>query len=182
MCLARSGAVPHLQKLGRVFMQDGARCHTANSVKYYLARKGIKNIEDWPAHSPDMNPIEELWGYLERLRSEQFGPARTVEELKRQLKVVWDLIPLKTINNFVASFEAKLKRVRSQGGPRSDAVYCTLPGSATYLRQSLWTCLFDPPLGSRLAVPKCGRFFSPYLSFLGGKKNSGRAVHRYFTL
>jgi transposase len=114
ICLGRSGVVPHLKKYGRIFMQDGARCHTANCVKYYLARKVIKFIENWPAHSPDLNPIEELWDYLERLRSERFGPALNVAELKRQLKIAWDSIEQAKIDNYVGSFEKKLKRVRQQ--------------------------------------------------------------------
>lgn len=111
-CLGRSGVIPYLQRNRRVFMQDGARCHHANCVKLYLARKNVITVDDWPAHSPDMNPIEELWGYLERLRSERFGPARNVAELKGQLKAVWGSIGQQVINNFVGSFEAKLKRVR----------------------------------------------------------------------
>jgi len=38
-----------------------------------------------------------------------------VPELKNQLKNVWESIEQTKINNFVASFEAKLKRVRKQG-------------------------------------------------------------------
>jgi transposase len=113
-CLGQSGVMPHLQKRRSIFMQDGARCHHANIVKYYLARKNVLCIDDWPAHSPDLNPIEELWGYLERCRSEQFGPARDVGELKKQLRAVWDSIDQAMLNNYVASFEAKLKRVRHQ--------------------------------------------------------------------
>ena len=41
-------------------MQDNAPCHTAKSVKSFLARKKVQLIE-WPPYSPDLSPIENLW-------------------------------------------------------------------------------------------------------------------------
>ena len=42
------------------FQHDSAPCHTAKSIKTYLASKGIPTI-DWPGNSPDLNPIENAW-------------------------------------------------------------------------------------------------------------------------
>ena len=41
-------------------MHDNAPCHTAKRVKQYLTEENIK-VMNWPAHSPDLNPIENLW-------------------------------------------------------------------------------------------------------------------------
>ena len=46
-------------------MQDNARIHRANTVKEFLESKGIWTI-NWPAHSPDLNPIEQVWKALKR--------------------------------------------------------------------------------------------------------------------
>ncbi|GFV72838.1 transposable element Tcb2 transposase [Trichonephila clavipes] len=43
-----------------IFMQDGAPCHTAWSIKAFLAEQSILLL-DWPSNSPDMNPIENIW-------------------------------------------------------------------------------------------------------------------------
>ncbi len=47
-----------------IFQQDLAPAHTAKSTKSWLNDHGV-GVLDWPAHSPDLNPIENLWYCLE---------------------------------------------------------------------------------------------------------------------
>ena len=46
-------------------MQDNAPCHTAAVTKHFLSNEGITAL-DWPAQSPDLNPIEHLWDWIEK--------------------------------------------------------------------------------------------------------------------
>ncbi|GFT49673.1 uncharacterized protein TNCV_3368101 [Trichonephila clavipes] len=48
-----------------IFMQNGAPCHTARSIKAFLEEQDIPLL-DWPGNSPDMNTIENVWELMKR--------------------------------------------------------------------------------------------------------------------
>ena len=47
-----------------IFMQDGAPCHTSASTLRWLRNNRVKLLTNWPACSPDPNPVENIWSML----------------------------------------------------------------------------------------------------------------------
>ncbi|GFT72618.1 DDE_3 domain-containing protein [Trichonephila clavipes] len=58
---------------------------------------------EWPARSPDLNPIEHLWDYLGREVAALNPPPRSLHELKQGLLCVWSSLPIPVSDNLINS-------------------------------------------------------------------------------
>ncbi len=58
-----------------IFQQDLAPAHTAKGTKTWFNDHGV-TVLDWPANSPDLNPIENLWGIVKRKMRHQTQQCR----------------------------------------------------------------------------------------------------------
>lgn len=71
-----------------IFMQDNARPHTAKIVKDYFAEKNVELV-DWPAQSPDLNPIENIWAIIKQQLYSQEKFASTPADLINRVLNIW---------------------------------------------------------------------------------------------
>ncbi|GFT95784.1 transposable element Tcb2 transposase [Trichonephila clavipes] len=83
-----------------ILMDDNCLPHRANLMEDFLFEEGILRME-WPASSPDMNPIEHLWDALGRRVAGCQPPPQTLQELERALLEEWDRIPQLVINSLI---------------------------------------------------------------------------------
>jgi hypothetical protein len=97
-----------------IFQQDNDPKHTSKLAKTYFEEKEIKLL-DWPAQSPDMNPIETLWGII---KGELEGfVAKNKEELKRKITDIWYSIPVELCQSLALSFKKRCQLVlQAKGG------------------------------------------------------------------
>ena len=58
---------------------------------------------DWPARSPDLNPIEHVWAILYRSISQGYHPPMTIQELTNILRHELEPLALQTVQNLVRS-------------------------------------------------------------------------------
>ena len=72
-------------------MDTYARLHRAHVTNAYLERETIVRM-DWPARSPDLNPIEHACDILQRAISARPVQPGLYEELKDALVTGWRLI------------------------------------------------------------------------------------------
>lgn len=104
--------LPEIQKYEgpMVFMQDNAPCHKAQPVMGFLRDRGITTL-DWPAQSPDLNPIENLWAIIKLRRAKQFGMPTSRNELINQVSQIWREISDETRINLSNSIIKRLNEV-----------------------------------------------------------------------
>ncbi|GFW71870.1 transposable element Tcb1 transposase [Trichonephila clavipes] len=91
-----------------LFMDNNARPHCANIVDECLQSEDITCM-DWPAYSPDLNPIEHVWNMLGRRIAAHQPPLTCLLELRRALLDERCNIPQDQIDNLILSMPRHCK-------------------------------------------------------------------------
>ncbi len=98
-----------------IFQQDLAPAHTAKGTKSWFNDHGV-TVLDWPANSPDLNPIENLWGIVKR-KMRDTRPNNT-DELKATVKETWASIPPQQCHKLITSMPRWIEAViKAKGAP-----------------------------------------------------------------
>ena len=114
--LENSGLITELEELhgcgGWTFQQDGAPCHSSRATRDFLDSRSVRILPGWPPNSPDLNPIEMLWGVIKRrVRGVPAGA-----NIFETLKATWKVIEEKTIDKMVTSFFDRCRLVLRLNG------------------------------------------------------------------
>ena len=98
-----------------ILMDDNACPHTAHAIQEYLEREGIEHL-DWPARSPDLNPIEHVWNSLQAALSARQVQPRSIQELGAMLVQEWDNMTQASIRNLIGSMRTCCQAVIDSNG------------------------------------------------------------------
>lgn len=107
--------LPICDKNVSVFQQDNATPHKSKDTLTWLKDNGI-NVIDWPAKSPDLNIVENIWGIISNLLYSEKINYESIPALKEAIKKQFDLISLETISNLYESFPNRLTDVLLRKG------------------------------------------------------------------
>lgn len=104
----------HVTNHGLILQADNHRSHYSTEAKAYFASKRMGYTANWPARSPDLNPIENLWAHLQQEVSKRVPS--NADELAQYVVEEWDKLDDAFINNYVRSFKGKCQRVWKRNG------------------------------------------------------------------
>jgi transposase len=99
-----------------VYQQDGASSHTAvPSLSLLRELMPGRILEDWPANSPDLSWIENIWAIVDRrLRKQEYND---IDEFKAALLKIWREIDHTICQNAVAGMANRFtKCIANEGG------------------------------------------------------------------
>lgn len=91
-----------------VFQQDNDPKHTSRLVKSFLSESNV-SVMEWPAQSPDLNPIENLWGHVQREIDGLL--CSSGDTLFQNIQAVWERISVQRLRKIVESMTRRCKAV-----------------------------------------------------------------------
>lgn len=98
-----------------IFQQDNDPKHTSKLCKNFLEEENV-NVLNWPADSPDLSPIENLWDYLEDMTKDR--RCKNGDELFQCLEKAWNQIPINYLRALIDSMPERCEEVvRTKGWP-----------------------------------------------------------------
>lgn len=93
---------------------DKAPGHTAKVCKQYLRDACVKVIAYWPPNSPDINPIENVWGWMKARVYKQ--NMHTLAELHAAVDEAWEAVPAEMLTKLMLGMPERLRKVEEGAG------------------------------------------------------------------
>lgn len=99
-----------------IYQHDNCPVHSARVVTNWLQQRNIQTLP-WPSRSPDLNVMENVWGYLvNKINKFQDFRPQNADELWRRIEEAWQEITPEHTHNLVASLPRRLVSVIEKNG------------------------------------------------------------------
>ena len=114
--------IPYLEEhddMELKFQRDNAPIHVSGETMEWFEEHGV-DIFDHPSCSPDLNPMENLWGILVR---EVYANNRQYDDVETSQNAIfeaWDNINDETLQNLADSMKNRVYQVIERGGGVTD--------------------------------------------------------------
>lgn len=115
--ILKNQMAPVLRRLGAdfKFQQDNDPKHKSKVVQRYLSNAKF-TVLDWPSQSPDLNPIENLWGQIkQQLRKLPVGP-KSLDGIYAFVKREWESLERDYLLTLVHSMPSRIEAVIKNKG------------------------------------------------------------------
>lgn len=96
-----------------IFQQDNDPKHSSQVVQQWFRENNVRVLQ-WPAQSPDLNPIENLWEEVERRIRTQMFPNK--QSLIDKISEVWTNLPENVIKKLIESMPRRCQQVIHNNG------------------------------------------------------------------
>jgi hypothetical protein len=97
-----------------IFQEDNAPIHKSKPVKELKDNLGIVTME-WPAQSPDLSPIENVWRDIKCWIHKNRKP-QTEADLEEAVFAAWNTITFEKILHFIDSMPERINEVIEKNG------------------------------------------------------------------
>lgn len=96
-------------------MEDNAPAHIHHYHNLPREQLGLRKIE-WPANSPDLNPIETIWCEMKDRIKERLGIRITARGIREIVADQWLNYPLAKVNHHILSMPGRIEACIQDGG------------------------------------------------------------------
>ena len=93
-----------------IFQQDNAPIHVSRQSMAWFEERGIRLLP-WPARSPDLNPMENVWAIMSRMVYKDGKQYANQEDLKTAIATAWANISGRLRQTLISSMPRRLNTV-----------------------------------------------------------------------